>query len=239
MTNELPPRRPTSTRARSLSVTGAVVAVLAVGSLLIWHSQLGNLLDLNSAADKQPVVAGSGASGRTPPMETSATLPPTAAPTKPPKPKPTKKPSPGPTKPTKTTGPAYDEESDLGLTSKLRSRLRKATAAAKADGITISITSGRRSVAKQNALLKAAIVRYGSYREAIRWVLPPEKSAHVKGKAVDIGPRPAMAWLEKNGWRYGLCRRYDNEPWHFEALTSPGGRCPALQVSGAGPAEAG
>jgi hypothetical protein len=42
-----------------------------------------------------------------------------------------------------------------------------------------------------------------------------------------------MAWLQKNGWKYGLCRRYDNEPWHFEALTSPGGHCPALQVSGA------
>jgi D-alanyl-D-alanine carboxypeptidase len=238
MTNELPPSRTFSARARLLSVTGAVVAVLAVGSLLVWHSQLAELLDVNSAADKQPVVAGSGAAGRTPPViKTSATLPPTETPTNEPTKAPTKPPKPKPTKPTKTTGPVYDEESDLGLTPKLRSRLRKATAAAKADGIFISITSGRRSAAKQKQLLKAAIVKYGSYREAIRWVLPPEKSAHVKGKAVDIGPRPAMAWLEKNGWRYGICRRYDNEPWHFEALTTPGKRCPALESSGA--AEAG
>jgi LAS superfamily LD-carboxypeptidase LdcB len=188
------------------------------------------------------VVAGSGASGNKPPaIETSATLPPasepTSEPTRTPSKPPKTKPTADPTTPAKTTGRVYDEESDLGLTPTMRSRLRKATAAAKADGITISITSARRSVAKQNQLLKAAIAKYGSYREAIRWVLPPEKSAHVKGKAVDIGPRTAMAWLEKNGWRYGLCRRYDNEPWHFEALTTPGKRCPALQVSGA--AEAG
>lgn len=235
MTNELPPRSTSTQRPRLLSVIGAAVAVLAVGSLLIWHSQLGELFDGDSAADKQPVVAGSGAVGNKPPaIETSVTLPPS--------PKPTHKPSHPPTtpKPTvapKSTGTKYSEESDLGLTPKLRSRLRKATAAAKRDGITISITSGRRSVAKQNQLLKEAIVKYGSYREAIKWVLPPEKSAHVKGRAVDIGPRAAMTWLEKNGWRYGLCRRYDNEPWHFEALTTPGNRCPALQVSGA--AEAG
>jgi hypothetical protein len=235
MTNELPPRRPTTGRTRLLSVTGAVVAVLAVGSLLIWHSQLGNLLDLNSAADKQPVVAGNGPAGNTPRVpRTSVTKTPdrrpTGDPTKPPQPKTTPK-------PTKTAAPEYSEESILGLTPKLRSRLRKAMTAAKADGITISITSARRSVAKQNKLLKAAIVKYGSYQEAIRWVLPPEKSNHVKGKAVDIGPRSAMTWLERNGWRYGVCRRYDNEPWHFEALTTPGNRCPALQISGV--AEAG
>ena len=235
MTNELPPRRTTSARTRLLSVTGVVVAVLAVGSLLAWHSQLAELLDVNSAADKQPVVAGSGAAGNTPPViKTSVTLPPTKAPTNEPTKAPTKSPKAKPTsEPTKTAGPAYDEESILGLTPKLRSRLRKAMAAAKADGITITITSGRRSVAKQNQLLKAAIVKYGSYREAIRWVLPPEKSNHVKGRAVDVGPRTAMAWLQKNGWRYGICRRYDNEPWHFEALTTPGKRCPALETSGA------
>jgi D-alanyl-D-alanine carboxypeptidase len=242
MTNELPPRRTSSARTRLLSVTGVAVAVLAVGSLLTWHSQLAELLDVNSAADKQPVVAGSGAAGSTPPVvKTSATLAPTKSPSHEPTRTPTKPPKATPTKPTtkptKTAGRAYDEESILGLTPKLRSRLRKAMVGAKADGITITITSARRSVAKQNQLLKAAIVKYGSYREAIRWVLPPEKSNHVKGKAVDIGPRTAMAWLEKNGWQYGICRRYDNEPWHFEALTSPGNRCPALETSGA--AEAG
>ena len=57
-------------------------------------------------------------------------------------------------------------------------------------------------------------------------MLPPKYSAHVLGKAVDIGPTAAMTWLNQNGWRYGVCRRYDNEPWHFEALTAPGTKCP-------------
>jgi D-alanyl-D-alanine carboxypeptidase len=43
MTNELPPRSTSTTRPRLLSVIGAAVAVLAVGSLLIWHSQVGDL----------------------------------------------------------------------------------------------------------------------------------------------------------------------------------------------------
>jgi hypothetical protein len=40
------------------------------------------------------------------------------------------------------------------------------------------------------------------------------------------GPAAAMTWLNTNGRRYGVCRRYDNEPWHFEALTAPGTKCP-------------
>jgi hypothetical protein len=222
MTNEPPPRRTISVRTRLLSVTGLVV----VASLLIWHSQLADLLDLNPAADKQPVVAGSGPGGTAPPAaELSARTTPQPATTPPPSKKPTK-PTP---KPTKSAQVSYDESSDEGLTPRLRSRLRKAIAAAKADGVTISITSGRRSVAKQQKLLREAIERYGSYTAATRWVLPPEYSAHVKGMAVDIGPQTAMVWLNQNGWRYGICRRYDNEPWHFEALTTPGKRCPARE----------
>jgi LAS superfamily LD-carboxypeptidase LdcB len=222
MTNEPPPRRTISVRTRLLSVTGVVVVV----SLLIWHSQLADLLDLNPAADKQPVVAGSGPGAIAPPaVELSVKTTPHPAKTPPPSKKPTK-PTP---KPTKSAQVSYDESSDEGLTPRLRSRLRKATAAAKADGVTISITSGRRSVAKQQKLLREAIERYGSYKAATRWVLPPEDSAHVKGMAVDIGPQTAMVWLNQNGWRYGICRRYDNEPWHFEALTTPGKRCPARE----------
>jgi hypothetical protein len=40
---------------------------------------------------------------------------------------------------------------------------------------------------------------------------------------------PAGAlWLERNGWRFGLCRVYANEWWHFEGVIAPGERCPAL-----------
>jgi LAS superfamily LD-carboxypeptidase LdcB len=47
-------------------------------------------------------------------------------------------------------------------------------------------------------------------------VSTPETSAHVAGEAVDIGPPAAAAWLTEHGARYGLCRVYRNEPWHFE-----------------------
>ncbi len=75
--------------------------------------------------------------------------------------------------------------------------------AAKADGVTIRITSGRRSAAKQQRLLNEAIEKYGSYKAATRWVLPPEVLRSRQGKAVDIGPAAAMQWLNKNGCRYG------------------------------------
>lgn len=215
MTNDLPPRRTISVRTRLLSVTGLAM----VASLLIWHNQVGDLLNINSAADKQPVVAGSGAPGTPRPVKKTSAKP-TPIPSTPTK-QPTKKPT---KKPTKTA--SYDESSLEGLSPTLKARLKKAMAAAERDDVTLSITSGRRSVAKQKRLLKEAIQQYGSYRAATRWVLPPEYSAHVQGKAVDIGPQVAMSWLNKNGWRYGICRRYDNEPWHFEALTTPGKKCP-------------
>jgi D-alanyl-D-alanine carboxypeptidase len=53
-------------------------------------------------------------------------------------------------------------------------------------------------------------------QEAERWVATPSTSAHVNGKAVDIGDSNAAAWLSEHGAQYGLCRIYGNEPWHFE-----------------------
>lgn len=223
MTNDLPPSRTISVRIRLLSVTGLAV----VASLLIWHSQLGSVLHSVSGADEQPVVSGSGVPrGTAPPVSISPdqTRPVSTSTSKATSVK-SSKPS---TTPTARLA-SYDESSADGLTSKLRQRLKRAIAAAARDGITVRITSGRRSVAKQRKLLNEAILKYGSLKAAMRWVLPPEYSAHVKGRAADIGPRAAMSWMNKNGWRYGICRRYDNEPWHFEALTSPGLKCPARE----------
>lgn len=216
MTNDSP-RRTLSVRTRLLSVTG--LAVLA--SVLVWHAELAEFVGITSA-DKEPVVSASGVSGTTPVGELTAEPSPRPTPTTSPK---RKTPKPKPTK-TSATTPSYDESSVDGLTPTLRTRLLKAMAAAKRAGVAITVTSGRRSAAKQQKLLDEAIKRYGSYKAATRWVLPPEYSAHVKGKAVDIGPQAGQRWLNANGWRYGLCRRYDNEPWHFEALTTPGRKCP-------------
>jgi D-alanyl-D-alanine carboxypeptidase len=231
MNNEEPPRRSLSVRARLLSVTG--IAVLA--SLLVWHGQLADFLGFDSPGDKAPVIGGAGAPD-TKSLRAEGDVPggPASKPTITPKPKPrpTKPPKKKP-KPTKSPATSdngqYDEESTEGMSPTLRSRLLKAMAAAKADGVTLRINSGRRSAAKQRRLLDEAIVKYGSYKAAVRWVLPPEFSEHVKGRAVDITPPAGAKWLELNGYRYGICRRYDNEPWHFEALVKPGRKCPARE----------
>jgi zinc D-Ala-D-Ala carboxypeptidase len=106
----------------------------------------------------------------------------------------------------------------------------RAQTAARAAGLQLTVTDGFRSPATQQRNYEEAIAKYGSARLARRWVLPPAESAHVKGLAVDVGPRAAARWLEKNGVRYGLCRRYANEWWHFERLApAVGQRCPALE----------
>ena len=103
----------------------------------------------------------------------------------------------------------------------------RAIAAAAADGVELRVTSGWRSRDKQQRLYEEAIAKYGSAQAARRWVLPPAESAHVRGGAVDVGPESGASWLDGHGVRFGLCRRYDNEPWHFERLAAAkGSTCP-------------
>ena len=101
-----------------------------------------------------------------------------------------------------------------------------ATADAALDGITLDITSGVRTREYQQQLLDEAIKTYGSERIARRYVNTPDRSTHVTGKAVDIGPTDAAYWLAQHGARYGLCQIYANEIWHFERVIEPGGTCP-------------
>ena len=98
----------------------------------------------------------------------------------------------------------------------LLAALRDAADAAARDGVTFLVTSGWRSAAYQEQLLREAVDEYGSAEEAARWVATAETSAHVTGDAVDLGPSDATAWLAEHGAAFGLCRVYDNEPWHVE-----------------------
>jgi D-alanyl-D-alanine carboxypeptidase len=117
------------------------------------------------------------------------------------------------------------------LTATMRRSIEKAIAAAADDGIDLHVTSGWRSAAHQQRLYDDAVAKYGSPEVARQWVLPPAESAHVRGEAVDVGPVEAAAWLERHGERFGLCRRYANEPWHFERLAgAKGSRCPTLEA---------
>ena len=121
------------------------------------------------------------------------------------------------------TGHVMDRGSTLGdgpdvtrLDPALLAALERAAADAEEDGIRLHVNSGWRSADHQARLLADAIDQYGSAAEAARWVATPETSVHVSGKAVDIGPTGAAAWLSRHGAGFGLCQVYDNEPWHFE-----------------------
>ena len=94
--------------------------------------------------------------------------------------------------------------------------LRQAATDAAAGGVEFVVDSGWRSPGYQEHLLLDAVSKYGSAEEAARWVATPNRSAHVSGGAVDVGPSAATAWLSEHGAAYGLCRIYGNEPWHFE-----------------------
>lgn len=107
--------------------------------------------------------------------------------------------------------------------------LRRAAADAGRAGVALSVTSGWRSPAYQEQLLRDAVAEHGSPEEAARWVATAETSLHVSGDAVDVGPARAAAWLAEHGAGYGLCPVYRNEPWHVELR--PGAvddACPAL-----------
>ena len=115
------------------------------------------------------------------------------------------------------------------LNPALLSALRRATTDAASDGVELDVTSGWRSPRYQEQLLREAISQYGSAKEAARWVGTPTASAHVSGDAVDIGPSDATAWLSKRGAKYGLCRIYGNEPWHYELRPDAIGHgCPPI-----------
>jgi len=113
---------------------------------------------------------------------------------------------------------AFDDEIPgvANLDPALLGALHQAAIDAADDGVEVFIDSGWRSPEYQEQLLHVAVLKYGSEKEAARWVAAPNTSAHVSGDAVDIGPFDATAWLSEHGADYGLCQIYSNEPWHYE-----------------------
>ena len=110
-------------------------------------------------------------------------------------------------------------------------RFKAAQAAAAKDGQKIYIVSGFRSLARQKTLFNQAIRKYKSIDEASKWVAPPLVSHHPWGIAIDVNypDEPVGAgWLETHGYKFGLCRVFENEWWHFEPSIAPGWKCPPL-----------
>jgi D-alanyl-D-alanine carboxypeptidase len=120
------------------------------------------------------------------------------------------------------------------LDADLLGAVRQAATDAANDGVEFRVESGWRSPEYQEQLRREAIAKYGSAEEAARWVAPPDKSAHVLGDAIDIGPPEAAAWLSAHGADYGLCRIYGNEAWHFELRPDAvDNGCPAMYADAA------
>jgi len=126
---------------------------------------------------------------------------------------------------------AFDDQYPgvANLDPDLLQALREAATDAADDGIGFYVNSGWRSPEYQNQLLREAVSKYGSEKEAARWVATADTSPHVSGDAIDIGHFNATAWLSKHGAEYGLCQIYRNEPWHYELRTHAIDRgCPRM-----------
>jgi hypothetical protein len=113
----------------------------------------------------------------------------------------------------------------------LATRFSVAQSFARVDGVELFLTSGFRSLSRQQMLFDREVAMRGSESEAAKWVLPPQFSKHPRGLAIDVNypdGRDEALWLERNGSRFGLCRVYANEWWHFEGVIAPGQACPDL-----------
>lgn len=111
-------------------------------------------------------------------------------------------------------------------------RLRSA---AGTEGVHLCMNDGKRSREQQARQFADAVQEFGDAELASKYVLQPDESMHVVGIAVDIQPLASAGWVERNGRALGWCRRYENEPWHFEfdaAYVTTG--CPALLPSATG-----
>ncbi|MFZ9309258.1 MAG: D-alanyl-D-alanine carboxypeptidase family protein [Candidatus Nanopelagicales bacterium] len=116
----------------------------------------------------------------------------------------------------------------------MKNRWLAAQRAAKLAGVVLEYSTAFRSLSFQRYLFQQEIKETGSRKEAMKEVLPPKISMHPWGLAIDVKrfnttDKKRAKWLEKNGYKWGLCRRYDNEFWHFEPRTTPGTKCPARQ----------
>ena len=127
--------------------------------------------------------------------------------------------------------PSYHDKDTKGMNPAAARAWTKAKEEASSKGVTLCAHEAKRSVAQQKAEFDEALERYNGNRKlAEKYVLPPSKSLHVSGLAVDVQPRASAAWLERTAGALGWCRRYANEPWHFEYNKDyADSGCPALK----------
>lgn len=93
---------------------------------------------------------------------------------------------------------------------------KEMAAAARAEGISLRVSSGYRSVRKQRLL-------YERYRQGLGPpAARPGRSNHQRGIAVDVAvgdeDSPTYRWLAAHACRHGFRRTVPSEPWHWEYL---------------------
>lgn len=120
----------------------------------------------------------------------------------------------------------------------LLAAVQQATRVAADEGIEMQINSGWRSRGFQERLFDDGVRTYGSVAAAEQFVATPDTSSHVTGRAVDVGPPVAQAWMSRNAPRFGLCQVFANELWHYEltAFSTASGQvvCPPMRPNAAG-----
>jgi zinc D-Ala-D-Ala carboxypeptidase len=128
----------------------------------------------------------------------------------------------------------YVDEQPKGLRPYVLDAWHRLRAAADEHGVGLCLNDGKRSVGQQQREFAEAVRRFGTPELAAKFVLPPERSMHVRGIAVDVQPLASAGWVESNGGALGWCRRYQNEYWHFEYDPKYLAGCPALLPSATG-----
>lgn len=128
----------------------------------------------------------------------------------------------------------YVDEPPTGLLPDVLAAWERLESAARAEGVVLCLNDGKRSTFQQQAEFDEAVRRFGTEELAAKYVLPPERSAHVVGRAVDVQPHSSAAWVEQEGAALGWCRRYANEYWHFEYDPAYAAGCPELLPSATG-----
>ncbi|MBE9240621.1 M15 family metallopeptidase [Synechocystis salina LEGE 00031] len=120
---------------------------------------------------------------------------------------------------------------------------KRMQADAQVQGVRLTIISGFRSIASQDALFQNQIKRKGGKEAAARFSAPPGHSEHHTGYALDIGDganpandlkisfenTSAYQWLVRNANKYGFelsfppgnSQGVSYEPWHWRYVNSP------------------
>ena len=115
------------------------------------------------------------------------------------------------------TGGGYDGPLEYRQGKPMRPDVARAfdrmEAAARGDGVALSITSAYRSDAEQAVLWNR--------NPNPRMVARPGTSLHRNGTELDLGPASAYAWLAANAGRFHFLKRYSWEPWHFGYTLNP------------------